>query len=114
MSTLCFYLSYFLITFSCSVLVIHSGRFLSTRILNYCIWCSVLAKTRFIKMFGFLKIEDSYCSVLRCYFDIVIKRLITQSVLNYLIFMIRARGQEFEQPLIELRDLDRKQIQDVV
>lgn len=65
-------------------------------------------------MFGFLKIEISYCSVLTCYFDIVLKRLITQSVLNCLIFMIRDRGQEFEQPLIELRDLDRKQIQDVV
>ena len=65
-------------------------------------------------MFGFLKIEFSYCSVLRCYFDIVIKRMTTQSVLNYLIFMIRARDQEFEQLLLKLRDLDRKQIQDVV
>lgn len=65
-------------------------------------------------MFGFLKIEVSYCSVLRCYFDIFKKRLITQSVLNYLIFMIRVRGQEFEQPLIKLHDLDRKQIQDAV
>lgn len=66
-------------------------------------------------MFGFLKIEVSYCSVLTCYFNIVIKKTdyaVCFELLNFYDF--RDRGQEFEQPLIELRDLDRKQIQDVV